>query len=272
MVMVEHGGRRLLYTGDFNDRETLLQPCMEEKLPAHDIMVMESTYYGSRHPPRRDVEDAFIESVKTTLDQGGSVIVPCFAIGRTQEMLLLLERYGIPRYLDGMGKDVTRKLLKNPEFIRDPMALKRAFANTKVVKSKRRQKVLQQPSVVVCTAGMLNGGPVLHYLDEIYNNPRSKVLLTGYQVEETNGRMALETGRLELDRGIVNLQCELEQFDFSAHADETGLEQLITRSMDAGCEDIVFMHGDRCQDMAQEMGERFGIYTHAPVNGDELSL
>jgi len=271
-VYVNHGDSSLLYTGDFNDRETLLQTDMEMESSHHDVLVTESTYFGIEHSTRREVEERLIESIRATLDRGGSAIVPCFAIGRTQEILLLLERHGIPRYLDGMGINVTRQLLKMPEFLRNHRALSRAFEKTGLVRSKKRRGLLQQPSVVVCTAGMLDGGPVQHYLRDVHSDPRSMVLLTGYQVEDTNGRMALETGQVLLDDRIVKLKCGLEQYDFSAHADQSGIERVIKNSLERGCEKVICMHGDRCQEMAEWVRNEFDVEAHAPVNGDELTV
>jgi len=126
--------------------------------------------------------------------------------------------------------------------------------------------------VVVCTAGMLEGGPVMYYLGEAYSDPRSRLLLTGYQVEDTNGRLALETGRVELDGRTVTLRCKLEQFDFSAHADQTGLLTMVERSLKAGCERVITMHGDRCPQMAEWVRQECGVDAHAPQNGEELTV
>ena len=174
--------RSLYYTGDINTSDTRLVSGAVE-FPDTDVLITESTYFGSEHPPRKEVENQFIDSVMDTLDIGGTVIVPAFAIGRTQEILMLLAANGIRPYVDGMGVRAYKVMSEHPEYIRNPTHLKKAFDNATVVKGSKRDFIHLESSVIVTTAGMLNGGPVLHYIGRKYKDPKSKIILTGYQVE-----------------------------------------------------------------------------------------
>ena len=201
-------GESLFYTGDFSLKETRLVPGAAE-FPEADTLLLESTYFGEDHVPRKETEERFIESVLETLENGGTALIPAFAIGRTQEILMLLDAHGIRSYVDGMGRDVYKILQKYPEYLRNPELLDRAFGRATSVKNKKRDSVLKEPSVVVTTAGMLNGGPILYYLSKLYKDPKSKILLTGYQVEGTNGRMALEHRVIETREDVLTLKLKI---------------------------------------------------------------
>ncbi len=205
IFLESEAGESLFYTGDFNLQETRLVPGAAE-FPEADTLILESTYFGEEHVPRKETEERFIESILDTVDRGGTALIPSFAIGRTQEILMLLDAHGIQAYVDGMGRDVYKILKKYPEYLKDPKRLDRAFEHAILVKDHQRDSILKEPSVIVTTAGMLNGGPVLYYLSRLYKDPRSKVLLTGYQVEGTNGRLALEHGFIETTADILTLK------------------------------------------------------------------
>ncbi|MDY7082472.1 MAG: MBL fold metallo-hydrolase, partial [Halobacteria archaeon] len=120
-VLVEGNETRLLYAGDINTTPTrLLSPASSP--PSADTLVTDSTYFNHSHSDREKLEDEFVQSVRTTLYEGGNVVIPVFAIGRTQEILMVLERHDIPCYVDGMGTEVTQIVRQYSEYLRDPDA------------------------------------------------------------------------------------------------------------------------------------------------------
>ena len=264
-------GESLFYTGDLNLQETRLVPGAEE-FPEADTLVLESTYFGEEHIPRKETEERFIESVLDTLERGGTAIIPAFAIGRTQEILMLLDAHGIRAYVDGMGREVYKILKKYPEYLRNPDLLDRAFGRAISVKNKQRESILKEPSVIVTTAGMLNGGPVLYYLSRLYKDPKSKILLTGYQVEGTNGRLALKHGVIETDGAVLALKPRIEQYDFSAHCGDQELKQLVKDFCKKGTERVFVMHGERTEAFAQWISDEIGVEAYAPANGESFSF
>ncbi len=264
-------GESLFYTGDFNLEETRLVPGSAE-FPKAGTLVTESTYFGVDHIPRKETEARFIESIIDTLDRGGTALIPAFAIGRTQEILMLLDAHGITAYVDGMGQDVYKILQKYPEYLRNSNLLDRAFERAIAVKDKQRDSVLREPSVIVTTAGMLNGGPALFYLSRIYKDSRSKVLLTGYQVEGTNGRRALEQGFVETKDYVLALKPKVEQYDFSAHSGDSELKKLVKDSCKKGTERIFVMHGEKSEAFAQWISEEIGVEAYAPANGESFTF
>lgn len=262
----DYTGKSLVYTGDVNMTDTRLLS-RHVGLPDSDILITESTYFGVDHTPRKELEEAFVDSVMDTLDSGGHALIPCFAVGRTQEILMILKQHGIIPHLDGLGKDISKLLLKYPTYLRNHAAFKSAVSNAMFVKPRLRRAVLKEPSAIVTTAGMLNGGPALHYLSKLADDAKSKVLLTGYQVEDTNGRLALETGYVEIDDQRTKLRPKVELFDFSAHSGDAQLKSMIRKF---NGETVFVMHGENTQAFAQWINDELGITAHAPVNGDEF--
>ncbi len=267
----DNDNKSLFYTGDINTADTRLVSGAAD-FPDADVLITESTYFGDEHPPRREVEDMFIDSVMDTLDIGGSVIIPTFAIGRTQEILMLLDAHGIRAYVDGMGVQAYKIMSKHPDYIRNPTHLKRAFDNSIMVKGRKRDSIDLESSVIVTTAGMLNGGPVLHYIKKLYKDPKSKIILTGYQVEGTNGRMALDTGNIENDGVIQYLKPKVEQYDFSAHSGDRELKEMVRDFCDRGTENVFTMHGDNCEGFADWIKEEIGVKAFAPETGQRFSI
>jgi putative mRNA 3-end processing factor len=268
-VLVDDGETRLLYTGDFHTDDQRLVAGTTAR-PDADVVVCESTYSDVEHEARATVEERFAESVKTTLWEGGTVVVPAFAIGRTQEMLMICEAYDIPCYVDGMGKGVTEMLRQYPEFVRDADALGRAKSHARFVTGRdgQRKRIADQQAAIVTTSGMLSGGPAMTYIPEIRANPTNKVTMTGYQVEGTPGRELLETGSAEIDGRVLPVSAQVEQYDFSAHADEDGLRTFLDDYQDA---DVLINHGDRCGAFAADLRET-GHSARAPTLDETVRI
>ncbi|MGQ4554392.1 MBL fold metallo-hydrolase RNA specificity domain-containing protein [Halobellus sp. GM3] len=263
------GETRLLYTGDFHTHDQRLVSGTTAR-PDADVVVCESTYADVDHEARATVEERFVESVETTLWEGGTVVVPAFAIGRTQEMMLVCEAHDIPCYVDGMGKGVTRMLLRHPEFLRDADALRRAKSHARFVTGRdgQRKRITQQKAAIITTSGMLSGGPAMTYVPEIRGSPVNKIALTGYQVEGTPGRDLLETGSAEIDGRVMPISARVEQYDFSAHADRDGIRSFLDGYGDA---EILINHGDRCAAFAAELAAD-GFDASAPAVGETVTV
>ncbi|GAB3325374.1 MBL fold metallo-hydrolase [Haloplanus salinarum] len=268
-VLVDDGDTRLLYTGDFHTDDQRLVSGTTAR-PDADVVLCESTYADVEHEAREDVEQRFARSVERTLWEGGTVVVPAFAIGRTQEMMLVCEAYDIPCYVDGMGKGVTEMLRGYPEFVRDADALRRAASHARFVTGRdgQRKRITDQKAAIITTSGMLSGGPAMTYIPEIRANPTNKVTMTGYQVEGTPGRDLVETGSAKIDGRVMPVSAQVEQYDFSAHADRTGLREFLESYRDTR---VLVNHGDRCVAFAAELAAD-GFEATAPAVGDEFTV
>ena len=132
----------------------------------------------------------------------------------------------------------------------------------------RKAFVLLEPGVVITTAGMLEGGPVLNYLKRI--NKNSKIFLNGYQAEDTNGRMLIEKGKIMLNNQIFEVRTPFEYYDFSAHAGKT---ELINHARQSNPEKIFCIHGseENCTALAEELKNQ-GFDAIAPKTGDTFKI
>ena len=266
-VLVDDGDTRLFYTADFHTENQRLVSGTTAR-PDADVVLCESTYSDVTHDPRGDIEERFAESVRTTLWEGGTVVVPAFAIGRTQEVLLVCDAYDVDCYVDGMGKKVTKMLRRHPEFVQDADALGRAKSNARFVTGRdgQRKRIAGQNTVIVTTSGMLSGGPAMTYVPEIRGRPTNKIALTGYQVEGTPGRELLDSGRAEIDGRVMPVSAQVEWYDFSAHADREGILDFLDSYRDA---EVLVNHGDRCEAFAEEL-RADGFDAAAPELGDAV--
>ncbi len=271
-VYLEKDKQSLFYTGDINTIDTELQKGADRELPESDILMVESTYFGRDHTPRKELEERFIGSVKETVESGGKAVIAAFSIGRTQEIMLILKKHGLHAYVDGMGVDVFDLMKRKPECVRDMNKLEKAFASSNIVKREDRSRIIEEPCIIVTSAGMLNGGPVLYYIGEIHDDPKSKIHLTGYQAEDTNGRMALERGHIVDGRDTLRLNCRLGLYDFSAHCGDKELKEVVKRFADKGTETVITVHGDNTEGFAEWIKEELGVNAIAPENGERVDF
>jgi len=263
----DDGDTRLLYTGDFHTDDQRLVSGTTAR-PDADVVVCESTYADVRHEDRRAVEERWTERVRTTMWEGGTVVAPAFAIGRTQEMLLVAAAADVHPYVDGMGMDVTRMLRQYPAFLRDPEAFRQATGAARFVTGGdgQRERIAGDNELIVTTSGMLAGGPVRSYLPKVRRNPTNAVTLTGYQVEGTPGRELQDRGRMEMNGRVRPVSATVESYDFSAHADRDGLEAFLGDYADAR---LAIVHGDRCESFAADL-KNAGFDAIAPDLGDRI--
>ncbi|MDS0299998.1 MBL fold metallo-hydrolase [Halogeometricum sp. S1BR25-6] len=268
-VLVDDGETRLLYTADFHTDNQRIVGASTDR-PDADVVVCESTYADVTHEDRAAVEERFVESVRGTIWEGGTVVVPAFAIGRTQEMLLVLDAHDVECYVDGMGKGVTKMLLRHPEFVRDGDALRRAKSHARFVTGRngQRRRIASQNTAIVTTSGMLSGGPAMTYVPEISGDPTNKITLTGYQVEGTPGRDLIERGRAEIDGRTMPVAARAEMYDFSAHADREGLRAFLSEYEGS---EVLVNHGDDCAGFAETL-RADGFDARAPGLGDTVEV
>jgi putative mRNA 3-end processing factor len=268
-ILLETKGKKVLYTGDIKFVETKLVRGASIDVNGLDALITESTYSYKDHPDRNKLADRLREMCQETVYNNGFIVIPSFAVGRTQELLILLHDLGFPIHVDGMGIEVSEIMLQNPKSLRDSKLLQRAFGRAhKVYNFKERKSVLDKPGIIICTAGMMNGGPVSYYVKKLYNRENCTIALSGYQVEGTVGRHLLDTGRYVNEGLDVEPRMKVEFLDFSAHSDRSHIISYIKRVKP---KQIYLMHGDRTTEFAKEL-QGMGIDAHAPKNGDTVKV
>ncbi|MCJ2554610.1 MAG: MBL fold metallo-hydrolase [Candidatus Thermoplasmatota archaeon] len=259
-----------------NDRETVLFTGDLQTIDTHlvrgtqpvpcDVLVLESTYAGRHHPDRAQTEAQFLARIDEVVERGGTALVPCFAVARTQEVLMVLAETDHEIWVDGMGRQVARMYQRHRRFIRSPKRYERALGRARIVHSQAARDRALRGDVILTTGGMLSGGPVLHYLAALKDDLQSEVLLTGYQVEGTNGRLLLDTRNIELQGVRVPVEAEISSHDFSAHAGHAKLVEFVE-----GCDPtrVVLMHGDAREELAEALEGRDVIL---PEDGERHTL
>jgi putative mRNA 3-end processing factor len=260
------GSSKFLFTGDFNTVDTHL---VNGTKPIDcDILCMEGTYAGREHPKNRiELEKEFCDRIDEVLLRGGVVVLPAFAVARSQELIMVLHAKGFNIWFDGMGRKVARMFLKHKEFLRNSNVLKKAINKINFVHSDHGRKLALNSDVIITSSGMMDGGPVLHYMNKIKNDPKSAVFLTGYQVEETNSRLLMDKGKLDFYGVIQDVNCEKEYFDFSGHA---GHSELVEFAKGCNPDKIILMHSDQRETLAKDLSDFAEIIM--PTNGNEIYL
>ena len=224
-----------------------------------DVLILESTYGGRLHANRHVEEQRLVETVTAITAAGGKVLIPAFALGRAQEILLTLGEYqrrgelaGVPIWADGMVRAVCDAYSRYPDTL--PLALQEQgaafFGGTiqPITSTAQRNALIWEagPAVIVSSSGMLAGGPSVAYARALAGRPDNAILLTGYQDEESPGRRLQEmaqrgSGTLRLGKDKVDVQCKLATYSLSAHAD-TGQLVSFVETLDPA--QVFLVHGD----------------------------
>ena len=259
------GSKKILFTGDINVIDTRL--VKGAKPVSCDILFLEGTYAGREHQKREDLEKAFLDKIDEVVRRGGIAIIPAFAVARSQELALVLRNSGYNIWFDGMGRKISKIFLKYPRHLRSVDNLKKALNKINFVRSEHNRKLALKSEVIITSSGMMDGGPVLSYMNKLKNDPKSAVLLTGYQVEGTNCRLLMEKGKLNFYGVLENVECEVKYFDFSAHA---GHSELINFAKACKPEKIVLFHSDDRTPLIDPLKDTAEVYT--PNNGEMIAL
>jgi putative mRNA 3-end processing factor len=259
------GSKTVVFTGDFNVVDTHL--VKGTKPVKCDILFMEGTYAGRDHLDRRALEKAFIDKIHEVVNRGGVVIVPAFALARSQEILIALKDQGLNIWFDGMGRKISKIFLKYPQFLKTPKDLKKAMKEVNLVHSDHGRKLALKGDVIVTSSGMMDGGPILSYMMKLRNDRKNAVLLTGYQVEGTNSRLLVEKGKMHFYGVMETVDCEVQYYDFSAHA---GHSDLVGFAKACKPEKIVLFHSDDRAPLVESLKAEADVLT--PMNGEIVSL
>lgn len=261
--------KRIVYTGDYKLAPQYLHRGAE--VVKSDVLIMESTYATREHPTRVELEKELSEKIKETLDNNGSVLLPVFAVGRSQELLVFLYKHGLAQYtyLDGMARAATSIAMRNSDFIDNADALARAVDEATTIKDRdSRGEALNSPSIILTTAGMLTGGPVLDYITRLRKN--SHIFLTGYQVEGSNGRTLMDNGTITLNKKPVRVDAPVSYYDMSAHAGKSDLYEYVKRSSPST---VICVHGDSSNAVALAESLKLEGYTaYAPKLNETVRI
>ncbi|WP_018317129.1 MBL fold metallo-hydrolase RNA specificity domain-containing protein [Bradyrhizobium sp. WSM2793] len=230
-VQVEWAGRRIVFSGDLGryDDATMVDPV---EIDRADYLVVESTY-GNRRHPKLEPEQALLDAIGNTTHRGGTVIIPAFAVGRTQSLLYYLERLkesgrliNVPVFLDSpMAQDASEIFCRDVADHRLPPAVcRRACAVAHYVRSVDESKALMEnpmPKVIISASGMATGGRVLHHLKRYAPDPKNTILFAGFQAGGTRGAaMVAGADSIKIHGNYIPVRAEVRNLDMlSGHAD-----------------------------------------------------
>ncbi len=271
MPFLESDGKTVLYTGDFKTTDTRMLKKADTNLPEVDALITETTYADRDHPDRKSQEKQLIEIINDTLAVDGTCLIAGFAIGRLDEILLVLDAHGIdyPVYVDGMAKKAITVINQHKNLLRSTNSLDKALEKVEYVsKESMRRKIVKQPCVVLTTSGMLSGGPIIYYLRRLYDKIDCSLVLTGFQVMGSPGKALLETGKYINEKEKLNLDMRMfvRKLDFSSHLGRTELFKFI-ESVDP--EKVFCVHGDHTEEFANELKGK-GFDAAAPLANNRI--
>jgi putative mRNA 3-end processing factor len=260
------GSQRLLFTGDINVIDTRI--VTKAKPVKCDILFIEGTYAGRDHMLKRDeLERCFIDKIDEVVKRGGCAVLPAFAVSRAQELALVLQNEGYNVWFDGMGRKVSKIFLKYPEYLRSVKDLKKAINNIHFVHSDHGRKLALNSDVILTSSGMMDGGPVLSYMAKLKDDPKNAVLLTGYQVKDTNSRLLMDKRKLDFYGVTQDVSCEVEYFDFSAHA---GHSELVEFAKGCQPEKIILFHSENRKALEEPLKDFTEVIS--PMTGKIVTL
>ena len=288
MIGIETAEGHLLISGDLSISSQRTVDGARPPAFRPDALVLESTYGGRLHANRAVQERRLVETIARVTGAGGKVLIPAFALGRAQEILLILGEYmrrgelaPVPVWADGMVRAVCQAYSAFVDFLPLPLQEQQArfFAPPirPVQSAEQRNQILWEPgpAVIVASSGMLAGGPSLSYARQLAGKPEHAVLLTGYQDEESPGRRLQRLserggGTLRLGADKIDVQCQIATYALSAHADEAQLVSL-TETLDP--EQVFLVHGDPAARRSLESAlARRGRIVHLPEAGQSITL
>jgi putative mRNA 3-end processing factor len=270
MVEINTPSHNILHSGDLDTRDS---PNVRAAKPVEcDILLLEGTYAGREHPPRKQEEARLLAKVIEVVERGGVALIPSFASGRGQDILKILWNSGFDLnvHYDGMGKSISKIWLEHPRYLFNPLDFADALKWSKRVSSKSDRKRALDADVIITTSGMLDGGPALWYLNRLRLDERSAVLLTGYQAEGSGGRSLLESKSLPIFGRKAEVICEVAQFDLSNHA---GHEDLVNFAAATKAKHVILFHSDpkTRPDLAAALQEN-GHTVYQPLNGESIHI
>ena len=289
---VGQGLHNIVFTGDIKFGRTRLFDSAFTNFQRIETLIIESTYGGPEDvmPQREESEKMLLEIVNKTMERGGQVLIPSFAVGRGQEVMAILSesKFEYPIFIDGMIWDATAVHTAYPEYMSREMERKifqgeNPFMNNvfkRVTSAQEREKVWdEKPSVIISTSGMLMGGPAMEHLKVLGENKNNTLLFVGYQGEGTMGRR-IQKGWKEIPFTVdgktqtMNLELEVQTVEgLSGHSDVNQLLNFVHR-LKSRPERILVCHGDNTKpvNLARTFHKLMRVETIAPKNLETIRL
>jgi hypothetical protein len=297
---IGNGDHNFVYSGDIKFGKSILFESASWNFPRVETLLIESTYGAKEdiQPTRQEVESAFINSVNNTLTDGGKVLIPIPAVGRAQEIMMVIDHYmkagqmvEAPVFMEGMIREASAIHEAHPEYLAHELRQKILETDdnpfdseyfTNVEHPDAREEPLREgsPCIIIATSGMLEGGPVLEYFKNIVPDKKNKLLFVSYQVNGTLGRRVLDGAKQVSMLGrdgkveVVTINCGIERLDgFSGHSDYNQLISFVHR-LRPKLRRVLVNHGERrkSENLSMSIRRMFRIPTHYPQIQEAIKL
>ncbi|XP_013008715.1 integrator complex subunit 11 isoform X3 [Cavia porcellus] len=284
MFQIKVGSESVVYTGDYNmtpDRH-LGAAWIDKCRP--NLLITESTYATTIRDSKRCRERDFLKKVHETVERGGKVLIPVFALGRAQELCILLETFWermnlkVPIYFSTGLTEKANHYYKlfitwTNQKIRKTFVQRNMFEFKHIKAFDRAFADNPGPMVVFATPGMLHAGQSLQIFRKWAGNEKNMVIMPGYCVQGTVGHKILSGQRkLEMEgRQVLEVKMQVEYMSFSAHADAKGIMQLVGQ---AEPESVLLVHGEakKMEFLRQKIEQEFRVSCYMPANGETVTL
>ena len=292
---IEGEAGSILFTGDVSITNQLTVPGMIAPPVKLDVVVAESTYGARMHSDRGAQEQRLAGTVAAVVERGGKVLIPAFALGRAQEVILILTSAmrlkripEFPIFVDGMVRSINTVYRDFPDFLqprlrkiisrgRNPFYPEDGSVEPVTSPAKRKEILDGPPCCVIASSGMLTGGASAAYAPAIAGDAKNLIAITGYQDEESPGRklLALADGagrenKLRIGGEIVDVLCDVRKYGLSAHADSGELAGLLARVEPSSAAVLVHGDGESREGFATQLGMSLTCDIRLPANGEEL--
>jgi len=291
MLLIDTPAGRVLHMGDYSvTAQRTLHGLDVQRLPQADAVITEGTYGDAIHANRKEQERALVATVARVVGRGGRALLPAFAVGRAQEVALILraarstgELPPVPIHLDGMVRgvcdlyqaqvhDLNPRLQNYVRNARRPLFADPSLAVYAVTAGRRRQ-LLNDPgaAIVISSSGMMTGGPAPLYARAFAADEKNAIVFSGYQDDESPGAALLRARQgttVTLGKEELTLSCAVERYSLSAHADASQIEVAVTRAQPRV---TVLVHGE--PDTLRALAKR--VARHHPyvaANGEVITL
>lgn len=287
---IGNGDHNLVYTGDMKFGKTLALDNASWNFPRVETMIIESTYGGKEDVmcPRDQAEANLVDVINRAVAAGGHVLIPVPAVGISQELILVIDRYlkegrirQVRVLVEKMISEATSIHEAYPEFLSKELRQRimeseaSPFGSSQFTVVESAALKSGEPSVVLAPSSMLAGGPSLGYLKQIAGDPKSRLVLVSYQAIETPGRAIQDgTRQLVIKGEKINLQCQVDRIDgFGSHSDYTQLINYVGR-LRPKLRRVLVNHGERpkAQNLASMVNKMFKIQTQHPLVQEAIKL
>ncbi len=284
-ITIEAGGKKIVFSGDLGRQvDPIMYP--PQMLSDADYVVIESTY-GNRRHEKTDPDKALAGIVTKTINRGGSVLIPSFAVGRAQTLLFLLTRLkrenkipSIPIYLNSPMATTSTKLMFNcNQQIRltaaDCQAIDDNVHYVRSVEESIELNTQKDPRIIISASGMASGGRILHHLKNIAPNHRNSIVFVGFQAPGTRGARMLDGAeQIKIHGAYYDVKAEIHQLDsLSAHADSDELIQWL-QHFDHSPRRVFITHGepDAADCLRLRICDELGLKASTPEYQDSVKL